>query len=126
MKRIVRNQKLTPREAARLRTVRAEFDHKPSKAQLLTSGNYTGPMSLEEYFAWRKRMSDAPLSQQLKAAIESCGQTLYAISQASGVSAPVLQRFMNGERGITLETAGKLAVYLGLSLLPDPAKKRAS
>jgi plasmid maintenance system antidote protein VapI len=26
---------------------------------------------------------------------------------------------MNGERGITQETAGKLAAYLGLSLLPD-------
>ena len=39
----------------------------------------------------------------------------------SGVAAPVLQRFVNGERGITLETAGKLATYLGLALLPDPS-----
>ena len=126
MKRITRNRKLTTEEAQRVRAARAEFAQKPSKMQLLVSGNYAGPMSLEEYFAWRKGMSDAPLAKQLKAAIQSCGQALYAISQASGVSAPVLQRFMNGERGITLDTAGKLAVYLGLSLLPDPSKKRAS
>ena len=126
MKRVVRNRKLTAEEAVRAQTARAEFASKPSKTQLLASENYTGPMSLGEFFAWRKGMSNAPLSQQLKAAIESCGQTLYSISQASGVAAPVLQRFMNGERGITLETAGKLAVYLGLSLLPDPARKQAS
>ena len=37
-------------------------------------------------------------------------------------AAPVLQRFVNGERGITLETAGKLAVHLGLALMPDRSK----
>ncbi len=126
MKRIVRDRKLTPEEAARLRSARAELADKPSKNKLLATGNYAGPMGLQEYFAWRKTRSGALLPQQLRAAIESCGQTLYAISQASGISAPILQRFMNGDRGITLETAGKLAAYLGLSLLPDPSKKRAS
>ena len=79
-------------------------------------------MSLDEYLAWRKGAGDAPLASQLQAAIAATGQSLYAIAQASGVAAPVLQRFINGERGITLETAGKLAAYLGLSLLPDPRK----
>ncbi|HEX5102312.1 MAG TPA: helix-turn-helix domain-containing protein [Pirellulaceae bacterium] len=76
-------------------------------------------MSLEEFLEWRKGAGDAPLTRQLQAAIAATGQSLYAVAQASGVAAPVLQRFINGERGITLETAGKLAAYLGLSLMPE-------
>jgi plasmid maintenance system antidote protein VapI len=79
-------------------------------------------MSLDEYLSWRKGAGDVPLAQQLKAGIAATGQSLYAIAQATGVAAPVLQRFVNGERGITLDTAGKVAAYLGLALLPDSRK----
>jgi transcriptional regulator with XRE-family HTH domain len=40
----------------------------------------------------------------------------YAIAQATGVSQSVLNRFINGERGISLETAAKLCQYLDLDL----------
>ncbi len=117
--RIRRQQQLKPDEAARLRAVRAEFQDKPTKAKLLQSGEYAGPMSLDEYLSWRKGEGDAPLTRQLQAAIAATEQSLYSIAQGSGIAAPVLQRFVNGERGITLDTAGKLAAYLGLSLLPQ-------
>jgi hypothetical protein len=120
--RIRRNRKLTPEEAAKLRQVRAEFADRPTKSQLLQSGDYAGPMSMEEYLAWRKGAGDAPLTRQLQAAIAATGQSLYAIAQAAGIAPPILQRFVNNERGITLETAGKLADYLGLSLLPAARK----
>ena len=120
--RIRRNRKLPAEEVARLREARAEFSGRPSKAQLLQSGQYVGPMSLEEYLSWRKGAGDVPLARQLQAAIAATGRSLYSIAQGSGVAAPVVQRFVNGERGITLETAGKLAAYLGLALLPDPHK----
>jgi hypothetical protein len=119
--RIRRNRKLTAEEAARVREARAEFTGQPSKAELLSSPMYVGPMSIEEYLAWRKGAGDVPLARQLQAALAATGQSLYAIAQASGVAAPVLQRFVNGERGITLETAGRLAAYLGLALLPNPS-----
>jgi len=119
--RIRRDRKLTTEEVARIREARAEFAGQPSKAQLLSSPMYVGPMSIDEYLAWRKGAGTVPLTQQLQAALAATGQSLYAIAQASGVAAPVLQRFVNGERGITLETAGKLAAYLGLALLPDPS-----
>ena len=119
-KRIRRDRRLSSEEAERLRTARAEFDGRPSKSELLTSDEYTGPMSIEEYLEWRKGAGDMPLARQLQGAIAATGQSLYSIAQASGVAAPVLQRFVNGERGITLETAGKLAAYLGLGLLPEP------
>lgn len=86
---------------------------------LRKSGQYAGPMSIEEYLNWRKGAGDAPLAHQLRAAIAATGQSLYAVAQGSGVAAPVLQRFVNGERGITLETAGRIAAYLGLALLPQ-------
>jgi hypothetical protein len=121
--RIRRNRKLNAEEVTRLREARAEFSRRPSKAQLLASGEYVGPMSIEEYLNWRKGAGDVPLARQLQAAVAATGQSLYSIAQASGVPAPVLQRFVNGERGITLETAGKLAEYLGLALLPAPAKR---
>ncbi|MCI0360408.1 MAG: helix-turn-helix domain-containing protein [Planctomycetaceae bacterium] len=116
--RIRRERKLTPEEIARVRQARAEFADRPGQSKLLATDRATGPMSIEEYLAWRERAGDAPLTQQLKAAIEATGDSLYSIAQGSGVAAPVLQRFVNGERGITLDTAGKLAAYLGLSLLP--------
>jgi ribosome-binding protein aMBF1 (putative translation factor) len=121
VKRIVRTEKLSPEEVARQRAVRAEFTNRPSKSELLSSGNYAGPMSLEEYLDWRKEQSEAPLSDQLRAAIAACGLSTNAVAQAAGVPSPVVQRFLSGQRGITLETAGKLARYLGLALLPEQA-----
>lgn len=118
---IRRDRRLTSDESARLKSVRAEFAGRPSQAQLLTSGEYVGPMSLEEFLSWRASAGDAPLAKQLLAAIGATKQSLHAIAKASDVAPPVLQRFVNGERGITLETAGKLAAYLGLSLLPSQA-----
>jgi hypothetical protein len=83
----------------------------------------SGPrLSPPFFFAARACATLIPLAHQLQAAIAATGQSLHAIAQASGVAAPVLQRFASGQRGITLETAGKLAAYLGLALMPDPSK----
>jgi len=118
--RVHRAAKLSADEKSRLREARAEFSKRPSQDDLLASGDYVGPMSMEEYLSWQNGAGDAPLSRQLQAAIAATGQSLYAIAQGSGIAAPVLQRFVNGERGITLDTAGKLAAYLGLGLYPAP------
>ncbi len=40
----------------------------------------------------------------------------YAIAKWADVNQSVLSRFVNGERGISLETAAKLCDYLGLML----------
>ena len=122
-KRIRRDRRLSADEAEQLRAARAEFDSRPSKSELLASDEYAGPMSVEEYLEWRRGSADVPLARQLQAAIAATGQSLYSVAQASGVAPPVLQRFVNGERGITLETAGKLAAYLGLGLLPETKAK---
>jgi hypothetical protein len=120
--RLRRDRRLSAEETELLRAARAEFEGRPSMSELLASDEYAGPMSVEEYLEWRRGSGDMPLARQLKAAIAATGQSLYSIAQASGVAAPVLQRFVNGQRGITLETAGKVAAYLGLSLLPETRK----
>lgn len=120
-KRVIRSRRLTPEESARDQAIRKQFAGRPGKKDLLATGEYAGPMSLEEYTAWRRGEARAPLTKQLQAAIRSCGQSVAAIAQASDIPQPVLQRFVSGERGITLETAGKLAAYLRLSLQPDAA-----
>ena len=119
--RIRRDRRLTAEEAARLRKVRAEFAERPSQDQLLASGDYVGPMSIEEYLSWREGSGSAPLASQLQAAIAASGEPLPVLADATGVSAPVLQRFINGQRGLTLEAAGKIAAHLGLALAPARA-----
>jgi plasmid maintenance system antidote protein VapI len=47
--------------------------------------------------------------------------TPYRVSKMSGVSAVVIQRFVNGERDIKLETAEKLCHAFDLGLVPRPA-----
>jgi transcriptional regulator with XRE-family HTH domain len=53
---------------------------------------------------------------QLRRAIKASGQTEYAIAKGSGVSQSIVNRFVSGERGISLETAAKIATYLKLDL----------
>jgi len=53
---------------------------------------------------------------QLQRAIAKSGQSEYAIAKGSGVSQSVINRFTNGERSISLETAAKLCTYLKLEL----------
>jgi transcriptional regulator with XRE-family HTH domain len=56
------------------------------------------------------------LSDQIRQAIETCGQTRYAIAKATGISEPTLSRFMSGERGLPMKTLDTLADYLNLDI----------
>ncbi len=64
------------------------------------------------------------LSDQLRKAIEGVRGTLFALAIDSGISYPVLFRFVSGERDLRLATAEKLAEYLGMELTP-PTRKAA-
>ena len=60
----------------------------------------------------------ANITGELLKAIANSGLTEYRIAKDSGVPQPVLNRFLHGERGISLSTAAKLCAYLGLHLAP--------
>jgi len=64
----------------------------------------------------------ADLAETLKRAINKSELSRYEIAHKSNVSEAVLSRFVNGERRITLETAGKIAKVLKLQLTAKSTK----
>lgn len=70
------------------------------------------------------RKSLSTLTDELKRAIEASGFSRYEISKATGVSQAALSRFVHGERTITLETADRLAAFLGLHLAQQSPSTR--
>ena len=67
-------------------------------------------------------MTDMPrkplkLSDQIRQAIETYGQTRYRIAKETGISQPTLSRFMDGSRGLPMKTLDRLAEYLGLEIV---------
>lgn len=52
----------------------------------------------------------------LRDAVRTSGLSLYRLSLDADIGQDQLSRFMREERGLSLETAGRLAVHLGLSL----------
>lgn len=63
-----------------------------------------------------KRPKKQKLSDQVRAAIETCGQTRYRISRETGIPEPTLSRFMTGGRGLRMRALDILADYLNLNL----------
>jgi transcriptional regulator with XRE-family HTH domain len=55
---------------------------------------------------------------ELREAILNSGETEYRVAKESGVAQPILNRFLRGERGVSLETAAKVCQYLSLHLAP--------
>jgi transcriptional regulator with XRE-family HTH domain len=66
------------------------------------------------------------ISKQLRQAIQDSGETMYAVAMGSGLSFPVVSRFVHGQRDIRLETADALCEYLGLRLTDRKPKRRAA
>jgi len=59
------------------------------------------------------------LTEQLRKAINTCGQSRYAIAKATGVGADTLSRFVNGERGLSMEAMDAIGKHLGLRIVAD-------
>ena len=57
-----------------------------------------------------------PLSDQLRQLVADCGITRYRISQDTGIDQAVLEKFVNGKRGISLSTLDVLGEYLSLEI----------
>ncbi len=65
-------------------------------------------------------MSKAPKSidTALCYAIRDSGLSHYALGKAAGVAPAQLDRFVSGERSLSLASAAKVAAALGLVLVP--------
>jgi transcriptional regulator with XRE-family HTH domain len=64
------------------------------------------------------------LSDQIRQAIENCGETRYAIWKATGISQETLSRFMSGERGLPTKTLDKVAEYLDLNITTGGRRRK--
>lgn len=62
------------------------------------------------------------LEKQMKTAIKRSGLSIYKLAKETGISQPILCRFVNSQRGITLTTASKLAETLELELVQKKKK----
>lgn len=64
------------------------------------------------------------LSDQIRQAIEQCGQTRYAIAKTTGIDQSTLSRFVSGERGLPMNTLDRLADHLGLTITMKSRQRR--
>jgi plasmid maintenance system antidote protein VapI len=65
----------------------------------------------------KSKKLDPTLAETILAKIKDSGMSQYRLAQESGVSTPVISRFVSGQRTLTLETADKLCRVLGLKLV---------
>jgi predicted XRE-type DNA-binding protein len=70
-----------------------------------------------------KKQQRASLSDELRQAIERSGLSRYSIWQQTGIDQGSLSKFMDGERGLGLESIDKLADLLGLHICTADAKQ---
>ncbi len=58
------------------------------------------------------------LEQRFRRAIVESGMSATKLAAVSGVAQPILTRFINGTRGITLASASKVVEVLNFELAP--------
>ncbi len=58
------------------------------------------------------------ISEVIRSTIQERKLTAYALAKLSGASVDAIQRFLNGERDLSLANADKVAVALSLELAP--------
>ncbi len=66
----------------------------------------------------KTRKSERPIVRALRKAIKGDPRTINALAVDAGVPVPVLWRFVQRERSMTLDSAAALAEALGLELRP--------
>ena len=70
----------------------------------------------------KKKRKATKVSDQIRAAIESSGLTMYRIAQETGIHKSALSRFMSGERGLSTTALDILGEFLGLEIVVKKAK----
>lgn len=71
-----------------------------------------------------KKTQRLSLSDELRQAIERSGVSRYSIWQQTGIDQGSLSKFMDGERGLGMESIDKLADLLGLHIVAQPESHR--
>jgi plasmid maintenance system antidote protein VapI len=64
------------------------------------------------------------LDRAIATAIKTCGQTPAVVARGAGVARSQLSRLLSGERGLSTETAERIADYLGLEIVIRAKRNR--
>ncbi len=64
------------------------------------------------------------LSAQLRQAIVDSGKSLGQLTRETGIDKSALSRFVNGERGVSMNSWDALGECLGLRLVADKPRRR--
>ncbi len=71
-----------------------------------------------------KKKQRLSLSDELRQAIERSDVSRYSIWQQTGIDQGSLSMFMDGERGLSIESIDQIAELLGLHICTADAKSR--
>jgi DNA transposition AAA+ family ATPase len=72
-----------------------------------------------------KKKQRLSLSDELRQAVERSGLSRYSIWQQTGIDQGSLSKFMDGERGLGMESIDRLADLLGLHIVAKPEPRRS-
>jgi hypothetical protein len=72
-----------------------------------------------------KKKQRLSLSDELRQAIERSGVSRYSIWQQTGIDQGSLSKFMDGERGLGMESIDQIAELLGLHIVAKPESRRS-
>jgi hypothetical protein len=62
-------------------------------------------------------MKPKPFSDQIRTAVDACGQSRYALCKAIGLDQGAMSKFMAGKAGLSLACLDKLAAELDLHVV---------
>jgi transcriptional regulator with XRE-family HTH domain len=71
-----------------------------------------------------KQKQRKSFTDELRSAVEASGLTRYAISRTTGIDQGSLCKFMQGERGLGLDSVDQLADLLGLHVASESAQRK--
>jgi hypothetical protein len=65
-----------------------------------------------------RRKAKQKLTDQLRQAVADSGRTLGGLARDTGIDKSALSRFVNGERGLSMEALDTIGDYLDLEIKP--------
>jgi ribosome-binding protein aMBF1 (putative translation factor) len=111
MKRITRDRRLTPDEAAKYNAIREEIDAEEPEI------NARIRKQMSEKRKQKAADSDSQsLGQRIRAAREALGDSQVTLAAAAGISQGYLSQLETDEREPTLSIAARLATALGIPI----------
>ena len=111
MKRVTRNRRLTPEEAAKYKVVRDQIEQEKPEINARIRARMA-----ETRRAEARQTGRQTLGQRIRAARESIGQSQVNLAAVAGISQGYLSQLEQDEREPTLSIAARIAQALSLSL----------